>query len=121
MKDTKNLDLILSKLSKEDKEQILSLVAQKDSEIQEWKQRAMHLEELLNARRKEKFCISSEQLSLFEQESPVKREKDEKLEKAIDALRHKYGSDSIQRGTVMNSGIRVAGKFKGRQEAEKEN
>lgn len=62
-----------------------------------------------------------EQLSLFEQESPVKREKDEKLEKAIDALRHKYGSDSIQRGTVMNSGIRVAGKFKGKQEAEKEN
>lgn len=62
-----------------------------------------------------------EQLSLFEPESPVKREKDEKLEKAIDALRHKYGSDSIQRGTVMNSGIRVAGKFKGRQEAEKEN
>ena len=61
-----------------------------------------------------------EQLSLFEQESPVKREKDEKLEKAIDALRHKYGSDSIQRGTVMNSGIRVAGKFKGKQEAEKE-
>ena len=66
MKDIKNLDLILSKLSKEDKEQILSLVAQKDSEIQEWKQRAMHLEELLNAKRKEKFCISSEQLSLFD-------------------------------------------------------
>ena len=62
-----------------------------------------------------------EQLSLFEQGSPVKRERDEKLEKTIDALRHKYGSDSIQRGTVMNSGIRVAGKFKGKQEAEKEN
>ena len=59
-----------------------------------------------------------EQLSLFEEEKPVSRERDVKLEKAIDALRSKYGSDSIQRGTVLSSGIRVAGKFKGGQDAK---
>lgn len=59
-----------------------------------------------------------EQLSLFEEDKPRSREKDERLEKAIDALRIKYGSDTIQRGTVLSSGIRVAGKFKGGQDAK---
>ena len=59
-----------------------------------------------------------EQLSLFEEDKPASREKDARLEKAIDALRSKYGSDSIQRGTVLSSGIRVAGKFKGGQDAK---
>ena len=59
-----------------------------------------------------------EQLSLFAEDSPISREKDAKLEKAIDALRSKYGSDSIQRGTVLSSGIRVARKFKGGQDAK---
>ena len=36
----------------------------------------------------------------------------------VDALRSKYGADIIQRGSVMQSGIKVARKFKGKQEAQ---
>lgn len=61
-----------------------------------------------------------EQLSLFEDESRPEREKSTKKDRAVDALRSKYGSDIIQRGTVLSSGIRVARKFKGSQEAERE-
>lgn len=61
-----------------------------------------------------------EQLSLFAEEKRPERDKNSKKDRAVDALRSKYGSDIIQRGTVLSSGIRVAGKFKGRQEAERE-
>ncbi len=59
-----------------------------------------------------------EQMSLFAEASGEDRQKNEKLDKAVDALRNKFGSDIIQRGTVMSSGLNVARRFKGSQEAE---
>lgn len=59
-----------------------------------------------------------EQLSLFGEESDETRKKNEKLDKAVDALRNKFGSDIIQRGTVMASGLNVARKFKASQDSE---
>lgn len=58
------------------------------------------------------------QLSLFEDADDPNREKNVKKDKMVDALRSKYGADIIQRGSVMQSGIKVARKFKGKQEAE---
>ena len=43
-----------------------------------------------------------------------------KLDKAVDALRSKFGADIIQRGTVMKDGLQVARKFKGKQASEQE-
>lgn len=60
-----------------------------------------------------------EQLTLFGGEN-AGREKDAKMNRAVDALRSKYGSDIIQRGTVLSSGVRVARKFKGTQGTERE-
>ena len=51
------------------------------------------------------------QLSLFEDADDPNREKNVKKDKMVDAL-------IIQRGSVMQSGIKVARKFKGKQEAE---
>ena len=59
------------------------------------------------------------QLSLFGEESSVRRERDVKLDKTVDALRSKFGSDIIQRGTVMKDGLQVARKFKGKQASER--
>ena len=59
-----------------------------------------------------------EQMSLFAEASGEDRQKNEKLDKAVDALRNKLGADIIQRGTVMSSGLNVARRFKGSQEAE---
>ena len=59
-----------------------------------------------------------EQMSLFAEASGEDRQKNEKLDKAVDALRNKFGADIIQRGTVMSSGLNVARRFKGSQEAE---
>ena len=58
------------------------------------------------------------QLSLFGGESRENREREKKKDRAVDALRSKYGSDIIQRGTVLSSGVSVARKFKGKQDAE---
>lgn len=59
-----------------------------------------------------------EQISLFEDPKDPNREKSAKKDKTVDALRSKYGADIIQRGSVLQSGIRVARKFKGKQDAE---
>ena len=59
-----------------------------------------------------------EQMSLFDDSRDPGREKSAKKDKTVDALRSKYGADIIQRGSVLQSGIRVARKFKGKQEAE---
>ena len=76
MKETKIPESILSKLSPEEVSQISEIltqkdviIAQKDSRIEELEKENLHLSELLRARTKERFCISSEQsgeqLSLF--------------------------------------------------------
>ena len=48
-----------------------------------------------------------------------RRERDVKLDKAVDALRSKFGTNIIQRGTVMKEGLQVARKFKGKQASER--
>jgi len=60
------------------------------------------------------------QMSLFGDEDSGRRERDVKLDKAVDALRSKFGADIIQRGTVMKDGLQVARKFKGKQASEQE-
>ena len=59
-----------------------------------------------------------EQISLFDDPQDLSREKSAKKDKTVDALRSKYGADIIQRGSVLQSGVKVARKFKGKQEAE---
>ena len=74
MKNTDELNKLLSSLTTDDQRQMLmnilsakdQVISKKDSEIKELEERVMHLEELLNVRRKEKFCVSSEQISLFD-------------------------------------------------------
>lgn len=60
-----------------------------------------------------------EQLSLFGEENTRDREKDRRLDRTVDALRRKFGADIIQRGAVMDKGVTVARKFKGKQDSEK--
>ena len=60
------------------------------------------------------------QMSLFGEEDSGRRERDVKLDKAVDALRSKFGADIIQRGTVMKDGLQVARKFRGKQESERD-
>ena len=60
------------------------------------------------------------QMSLFGDEDSGRRARDVKLDKAVDALRSKFGADIIQRGTVMKDGLQVARKFKGKQASEQE-
>ena len=57
------------------------------------------------------------QLSLFG--APERRERDRKLDRTVDALRGRFGSDIIQRGAVLESGVRVGRKFKGKQDADR--
>ena len=61
-----------------------------------------------------------EQISFFGENSGENREKNVRLDKAVDALRNKFGSDIIQRGTVMSSGLNVARRFKGSQDSAEE-
>ena len=61
-----------------------------------------------------------EQMSLFGEERSAAAEKNAKIDRAVDALRSKFGSDIIQRGTVLGSGVRVARKDKGRQDADRD-
>ncbi|MBQ3701435.1 MAG: hypothetical protein II885_01620, partial [Oscillospiraceae bacterium] len=60
------------------------------------------------------------QMSLFGDEDSGRRARDVKLDKAVDALRSKFGADIIQRGTVMKDGLQVARKFKGKQASKQE-
>ena len=60
------------------------------------------------------------QMSLFGEEDSDRRKRDVKLDKAVDALRSKFGADIIQRGTVMKDGLQIARKFKGKQASEQE-
>ncbi len=62
---------------------------------------------------------AGEQLSLFGEERTRDREKDRRLDRAVDALRMKFGADIIQRGAVMEKGVTVARKFKGKQDSER--
>lgn len=62
------------------------------------------------------------QMSLFGEEPSLTSERDERLDKAVDALRGKYGSNALQRGTVLRTGLNVARKFKGEIDSnEKDN
>ncbi len=63
---------------------------------------------------------AAQQMSLFGESSQANRERDLRMDKAVDALRSKYGSDIIQRGTVLSHGIDVARRFKGQQDSEGE-
>ena len=58
------------------------------------------------------------QMSLFGEDEHPSRERDQKLDRAVDALRSKFGSDIIRRGTVAERKIDVARKFKGKADAE---
>ena len=58
------------------------------------------------------------QLSLFGEGGHQNRARDQKLDKTVDALRSRFGSGIIQRGTVAERGINVARKFKGKTDAE---
>ena len=63
---------------------------------------------------------AAEQLSLFDEpEKQISREKQERLDKAVSAIRSKFGFDAIQRGTLVGSDYGVARKFKGKSEAER--
>ena len=61
-----------------------------------------------------------EQISLFGEETGADQEKNVKLDRAVDALRSKFGSEIIQRGTVLDGGLHVARKFRGSQDAGEE-
>lgn len=52
---------------------------------------------------------NNEQISLFTDE---KREKNKKLDKTVDAIRNRYGMDSVKRGSVYQSGLEVGKKYK---------
>ena len=43
---------------------------------------------------------------------PICKEKARKIDKAVDAIRGKFGSDMIQRGSAMDSSARVGRKYK---------
>ena len=63
---------------------------------------------------------AAEQLSLFDEpEKQISREKQERLDKAVSAIRSKFGFDAIQRGTLVGSDYGVARKFKGKSEEER--
>ena len=55
-----------------------------------------------------------EQMTLLDEET-TSHEREEKLDKAIDALRSRFGSDVVKRGTVVNSGLDVGKKFKNKK------
>lgn len=59
------------------------------------------------------------QMSLFGEPEKLDNERDEKLDKTVDALRGRYGTGVVQRGTVMKSGLRVARKFSGEADSDK--
>ncbi len=59
-----------------------------------------------------------QQLSLFDEpEQQTSREKRERLDKAVSAIRGKFGFDAIQRGALIGSDYHVGRKFKGKSES----
>ena len=56
------------------------------------------------------------QMSLFGEETARSTARDRRLDRAVDAIRGRFGADIIRRGTVAERGIDVARKFKGRLE-----
>ena len=51
---------------------------------------------------------ATEQISMFEQtESPLQREKRERLERAIDGIRSKYGSRSVSVGSIVKNDLGI--------------
>ena len=58
------------------------------------------------------------QMSLFEDE---KRERSRKLDRAVDAIRNKYGADTIMRAGAMESGKNVGRKHKAQIDLKNEN
>ena len=63
---------------------------------------------------------AAQQLSLFDEpERQTNQEKRERLEKAVSAIRARYGFDAIQRGTLINSDYGVGRKYKGKSESER--
>ncbi|MBR3196611.1 MAG: DNA polymerase IV [Clostridia bacterium] len=59
----------------------------------------------------------AQQMSFLDDPNREKRERDEKLDRAMDTLKKRFGQDVIRRGSVMSMGIDVARKHRG--EAEK--
>ena len=57
-------------------------------------------------------------MSLFDDE---KKERARKLDKAMDAIRDKYGADTIMRAGAMDAGRNVGRKHKAQIELRKEN
>lgn len=56
------------------------------------------------------------QQSLFPDE---KRDREKKLDKAVDSIRNKYGSDTIMRGAVLQSGTNIGKKYKAQMDNRK--
>ena len=50
------------------------------------------------------------QMTMFREEEQLNREKGQKLDKAVDSLRDKYGSGIITRGSLMELNIKVGKK-----------
>lgn len=59
------------------------------------------------------------QMSLFGEDLKIDSERDQKLDKAIDTIRGRFGSESVKRATVMKDGLNVAKKFKGEEDSSK--
>jgi len=57
------------------------------------------------------------QMSLFNDGS---REKARKLDRAVDAIRGKYGSEAIGRGSAMETSARIGRKYKAQMDPEKD-
>ncbi|MCR4908085.1 MAG: DNA polymerase IV [Lachnospiraceae bacterium] len=58
------------------------------------------------------------QLSLFDNGRQKEIEKNQKLEKTVDSLRNKFGSDIIKRGSVMTLNTEVGRKYKGKVDSK---
>ena len=50
------------------------------------------------------------QMTMFREEEELNREKGQKLDKAVDTLRDKYGSGIITRGSLMDLNVRAGKK-----------
>lgn len=61
-----------------------------------------------------------EQMSFFGEDSGETRQRNEKLDRAVDALRNKFGSDIVQRGAVMAGGLNVSRRLKSTQDPEED-
>ena len=66
-----------------------------------------------------KEAAAGVQLSLFGEEERLDDKRDEALDKTVDALRGKFGSAIVRRGTVMKTGLNVARKFNGESDLNK--